>query len=270
MFIISKILLYIIMPGFWIPAILISGVLLLWTRWRRLGRWMVSIMVAFLTLLTVIPVEVWLIEILEDRFPQVRKIDYKVDGIIVLGGSVKQLVTAYRGQASLTGGAERLTEFVVLARRHREAKLVFTGGSALISHPDAKEWVTAEQFFTELGLRPGRVVFEKEARNTYENAVETFNLMKPKVGERWLLITSAMHMPRSVGVFRKAGWDPIPFPVDYETYGSEQKQLRFNLGGGLKGLSQSWREWLGLLVYRVLGRTDDFLPKPRVNAGNTR
>lgn len=270
MFIISKILLYIVMPGFWVPAILITGALLLWTRWQRLGRGMVSGMAAFLTLLTVVPVEVWLIEILEDRFPQVRKIDHPVDGIIVLGGSIRQLITAYRGQPSLTSGAERLTEFIVLARRYPEAKLVFSGGSALITQPEVKEWKTAYQFFNEMGLDINRIIFEKDSRNTNDNAINTYRLVKPGKGERWLLITSAMHMPRSVGVFRKAGWDPVPFPVDYQTYGSAQKQLRFNLGSGLKGLSLFWREWLGLLVYRVLGRTDDFLPAPRVTSGNSR
>ncbi len=70
-----------------------------------------------------------------------------------------------------------------------------------------------------LGVPDDRMSFEDRSRDTWENAVFTKELVQPKPGERWLLVTSATHMPRSVGIFRKIGFDVIPYPVDYQTGG---------------------------------------------------
>ena len=71
----------------------------------------------------------------------------------------------------------------------------------------------ARQLWTGMGVPPERMLFETAARNTHENAVLAHALAKPRPGETWLLVTSASHMPRSVGVFRRAGWDVVPWPV---------------------------------------------------------
>jgi uncharacterized SAM-binding protein YcdF (DUF218 family) len=62
------------------------------------------------------------------------------------------------------------------------------------------------------------MTFEANSRDTWENAVFTRDLVKPKPGETWLLVTSAWHMPRSVGIFRRLGFDVIPYPVAYRTF----------------------------------------------------
>ncbi|MBT6428809.1 MAG: YdcF family protein, partial [Rhodospirillaceae bacterium] len=109
----------------------------------------------------------------------------------------------------------------------------------------------------------GRVTFESESRNTLENAQFSYRLMKPTVRERWVLVTSASHMPRAMGVFRKAGWQPVAYPVDFHTLKDYAWGPGFNLVGGLSGLSHGLYEWLGLVSYRLLGRTDDIFPAPR-------
>jgi uncharacterized SAM-binding protein YcdF (DUF218 family) len=114
-----------------------------------------------------------------------------------------------------------------------------------------------------MGFDVGRVRFEREARNTHENAVYTKRLADPQPGETWLLVTSAMHMPRTVGVFRAAGWNAIPFPVDFTT---KQKFGLFYFGlplsNRLSGIDAAAHEWIGLFVYRLLGYTDSILPGP--------
>ena len=78
----------------------------------------------------------------------------------------------------------------------------------------------------------------------------------------WILITSAVHMPRAVGAFRRAGWNIIPYPVDYTTEGSGRTTWWKGLGGGLKRFGGGLKEWIGLAAYRVLDRTDALLPAP--------
>lgn len=263
MFVLSKIFLFFLSPGMWLAALLIVGTGMLWTRWQRAGRWILSLTVVFIAVMSIFPIGWLLVTPLEDRFPIVRKLDGKIDGIVVLGGAVQQLVTKYRGQPTLTGGAERMTEFIVLARKHPEAKLAFSGGTGLLTNNEVKEADTARLFFAQFGLDASRIVFEADSRNTFENAVYTYRTLQPKSGERWVLITSAQHMPRSVGAFRQAGWDPIPYPVDFQTFGSKQRTLGFDMLSGLGVFASALREWAALAVYRILGRTDALFPKPR-------
>ncbi len=70
------------------------------------------------------------------------------------------------------------------------------------------------------------MTLERASRNTFENAVLTKAMVKPKPGERWLLVTSAWHMPRSVGIFRQAGWPVIAYPTDFETRGTDRELIR--------------------------------------------
>lgn len=263
MFILSKIVVFLLQPGVWLTILLAGGTILLWTRWRRAGRWTVTAAAFIVAIVAVFPLGLLMIGPLEDRFPVVQEIGAPVHGIIVLGGAVQQRVTRYRGQPALTDGAERMTETVALARQFPEARLVFTGGSGLLFDPDVKEVETARLFFSRMGIPAERIQFEAESRNTHENAIYTLRLARPKQGERWVLVTSAMHMPRSVGVFRKAGLEPIPYPVDFQTFGSEQFGLGLNMLSGLAGVSAGLREWAALLAYRLLDRTDEIFPAPR-------
>jgi uncharacterized SAM-binding protein YcdF (DUF218 family) len=92
-------------------------------------------------------------------------------------------------------------------------------------------------------------------------------LVKPQAGQQWLLVTSAWHMPRAVGVFRRLGWSVIPYPVDYRTDGVAIAYRGFDLKGGLERFSLAAREWVGLAVYRLLGRSDAWFPAPSEPAG---
>lgn len=262
MFVLSKVFNFFLNPGVWVPVILAIGVFLLWTRWRSAGRKIVTGMALFLLLVSVLPMGQITLAPLENRFPLVREIDGPVEGIVVLGGAIRSHLSSDRGQPSLTDAAERMTEFVKLARRHPEARLVFTGGSGNVLHRNLKETDTARQLFDELGIESGRVLYESDSRNTLENARFTYWLVMPEKGQRWVLVTSASHMPRAVGVFRAEGWDPLPYPVDFNTVRNFETTFTFNLTGGLKGLGAGLYEWAGLLIYRILGRSEELFPGP--------
>jgi uncharacterized SAM-binding protein YcdF (DUF218 family) len=108
-----------------------------------------------------------------------------------------------------------------------------------------------------------QMLFENRSRNTFENAAFTKELVKPRPGEDWLLVTSAYHMPRAMGIFRAQGMNPLAFPVDYRTYGNGQDFRPLADGSlAIRNFETAAREWVGLLVYRLTGKTDALLPGP--------
>ncbi len=262
MFLISKIFNSLTDPSVVLPVLLAVGTLLLWTRWRRAGRGILAVTTAFILIVSVLPVGKFAISILENRFPVVHALPGQVTGIISLGGMINQFITVQRKQPALGSGAERMTALVALARRYPAARLVFTGGSGSIFRHDVKEADAARLFFREMGLDPGRIRFERRSRNTFENAAFTYQMMAPKPGERWVFITSAMHMPRSVGAFRKAGWNPISYPVDFNTEWPYRFRPGLHLTSGINSVSLALHEWMGLVIYRILGRSDELFPGP--------
>lgn len=260
-FALSKIFWMVVQPGNLLLLLLLLGLLLGLTRWRRLGRWLTAgVALAFLAI-AILPLGDWLIVPLEQRFPGPDKLPDRVDGIIVLGGAVSVGATVEYGRPALNGHAERMTEFIALARRYPQAKLVFTGGSAaLLGDGKVTEADVAQFLFETIGPAPERVIYESESRNTFENAVNSKRLVAPNDGETWLLVTSAFHMPRAVGVFRKAGWTVQPYPVDYKS--RRRPQMRVGLSGGLSMLHFATHEWIGMVAYHLLGRMDEVFPGP--------
>jgi uncharacterized SAM-binding protein YcdF (DUF218 family) len=105
------------------------------------------------------------------------------------------------------------------------------------------------------------VVFENTSRTTWENAANTYDLVKPRRGELWILLTSASHMPRAVGVFRKVGWTVLPWPVGYQSRGHIGAYPQ-SMGKKLAGLDPAAHEWLGLTIYYLQGRISGLLPAP--------
>ena len=261
-FTLSKVLWWITEPANALMLLFGLGAGLLWTRWRRLGRIVVTTAAVLVLVIAILPIGTVALAPLEDRFPVIDEPPAKVDGIIVLGGVVDQFRTAGRGQIAITGAAERVTEFVHLAKRYPEARLVFSGGSGRLLRQDLKEADSALELIARLGIDPDRVEIESQSRNTHENAVYAKGMVEPRPGESWILITSAFHMPRSVGCFRRAGWPVLPYPVDFELTGEEGLGLSFNLGLGLERLTTALHEWLGLTFYWLTGRTDVWWPGP--------
>ena len=142
-----------------------------------------------------------------------------------------------------------------------------TPGSCSGGNKDGiSESEVARRLFRGLGLDLNRVTFEDKSHDTFGNAVLTKALMQPKPDETWVLVTSAYHMPRSVGCFRKAGWTVVPYPVDFETPGVISTALSFATGENLSRLDDSVREWAALVEYYLRGRTDAVFPGPKTDS----
>lgn len=172
---------------------------------------------------------------------------------------------APRGIIVLSGGIERVIGAAVLARRYPNARVIYSGGP---NDPDTNENLDAEQAFdlmTKLGIPASRITIDVRARSTYENAIFTRDIVKPMPQEHWILVTSAIHVPRAVGVFRRQGFTVVAYPIAYKTSGhvSDFWQFRSDAGGGLALGDAALHEWAGLIVYRMLGETDELFPAPK-------
>lgn len=262
-FFLSKIAWFVFQPLVAIIVLFGLGLLCRAVRLRRLSIALQAFAGAFLVVAVLTPAGAVMTAVLENRFPR-PELPAEVAGVIVLGGSFDTLVAKSRGEAELNEAADRITAGVALARRYPDAKLVFTGGISTILEDDSREADSALAVFRSLGLPESRLVLESRARNTAENAAYVKALVRPKPGEVWLLVTSAFHMPRSVGCFRVAGFDVLPFPVDYRTVvGPGLYRPSSAVTRNVEKLSLAAREYVGLVAYRLTGRIDALFPAPQ-------
>jgi len=238
----------------------LAGLLALSLRRRRSGYAALGAGIAILVLSTWTSLGALMMLPLEQRYQRPDILE-KVDGVIVLGGGFEASVNMARGGYELSASGDRFVEAAVLAKRFPEAKIVITGGQGSLVMDGDTDAATAPRLLTALGVAPERLILEGKSRDTYENAQFTKEIVKPGMGETWLLVTSAFHMPRSMGLFRKAGFEVTPWPVDYRTTGMEHFGLtQDNPIDSLEITQLAVREWLGLLAYRLSGRTDQLLP----------
>jgi len=256
----SKLTWLVVAPDSLLPILMLVTWALLWRGAYRASQWLMGFLAVVLLMVAFLPVGEWLLYPLESRFSANPDLPEKVDGIIILSGAEDPVGSAVWNQAEMMDGAERDLAFLELARRYPDAKLVFTGGTGSMVHQEYKAADVAKMLFEQQGLDLGRVVFEKDSRNTYENAMFSMAVLKPVAGERWVLITTAFHMPRSIGIFCKAGWPMIPYPVDHRTRPGNFLRVDLDLSGHLYDLKTGLREWLGLLAYYATGKTTALLP----------
>jgi uncharacterized SAM-binding protein YcdF (DUF218 family) len=248
--------------GLLLLLLLVAGALLRAGR-DRAGRRLVAASAGLLLFGGWLPVSNWLMLPLEQRFSRAAPAS-EVDGIVVLGGAEEARIWGERAGHALNEAGERFTETIALARRYPKAKVVFTGGANELFTASKVGADAARAIFADLGLAEGeQLLLERKARDTWENAVLAKALAQPKAGERWLLVTSAWHMPRAIGAFRKAGFSVEPWPVDYRTASLWDALRPFEApADGLKRFDTALREWIGLAVYRVSGRTSALFPGP--------
>ena len=200
---------------------------------------------------------------LEERFPRFVDDGRTVAGIVVLGGSYETEVTNKRGQIALNEAGERLIALAELARKYPDARLVYSGGGSEFTHDVTPEATLVEDTAQSLGVIPERLIYERRSLNTQQNASYSKILCQPRAGERWLLVTSAFHMPRAMGAFRAAGFEVEAYPVDYRTAGPESMLRPFAfVSEGLRRTDVATKEWIGLVAYYVTGKTDALFPAP--------
>ena len=240
---------------------LICALLAFWRRRHLLGRLFVLTAVLLPLLYGVIPLSSLPLQFIENHIKPTDLAERQIDGIIVLGGFTGDGVVAEsRNQPSLGPAAERLTAALQWHQKFPDKPLVFSGFSGRLVPKGASEADIVRQLLDELAVDLTNIILENKSRNTYENAVYSYDLMAPTPGSHWILITSASHMPRAIGSFRAAGWSGVlGYPVDYQT--PETGFSRYwDIGYGTGLIGRALHEYAGLLVYWLSGRSTDFLP----------
>jgi uncharacterized SAM-binding protein YcdF (DUF218 family) len=261
-FFLSKTVAFLLLPSNFLAAMTLAGFILMATPWRRAGRRLAATGFVLLLLVGFLPVGHVLSHALENRFPRWNPARGAPDGIVVLGGVIDPMLSRTRRQVSLSESAERVTVIAKLAHDYPNARIVFSSGDAGLLSKDGAEAHYLYPLLDTFGVPRARVTLEDHARNTAENAAFTKALVKPKPGERWLLVTSAQHMPRAVGCFRRVGFPVEAYPVDYDTPPRMKLRPSTQFGRGLDKADTAVHEWLGLVVYWLTGRTGELLPAP--------
>lgn len=255
MFVISKILSFLAQPLAWILGLLVVGLLLRQHR-PRVAHRLVGVATALLLLTGWEPLPDFFIRHLEGQYaevpPQADLRSYV--GVVVLGGATEKGRTQQAHlQPLFNDAAERMTAPVIMLRHNPHLRLLYTGGEGALLGSGPPEAERSRIFFTSMGLSGPQVQYESGSRTTYENAVLTARMPGVDITQRWLLVTSAWHMPRSMATFVKAGWNVTAYPVDFRT-GTSTTWTDYSLAGGANRWDLVLHELLGWLAYRLSGR----------------
>jgi uncharacterized SAM-binding protein YcdF (DUF218 family) len=262
LYIASKILGFFLMPSNVLVTAGLAGLVLMRSkRTARAGRRLAAAALVLLLAFGLSPLGRLVMLPLEERFPPWDASRGAPDGIVVLGGVIEP-EAADRPDSGLNEAAERITAIAGLARRYPAAKILYSGGDILM-RPGHSEAQAAVPLFESFGIPRSRLIVEDQSRTTAENATFSRQFAMPKPGERWLLVTSAWHMPRAVGAFRKAGFEVEACPVDYRTPRGAGLWVPFgSVSSGLHRTDTAVREWSGLVLYWLAGRTSALFPAP--------
>ena len=257
-FISSKLIWAVIRPGNLLVLGIIIGclALLFKTGWiRRVGKTMLVLTVITTIIIAFLPVGDWAIRPLERQYEYPENVS-QLDGIIVLGGGISLPQSVNQQSMQLNADGDRIAEMLALMSQFPSLPVIYTGGSGEITIPDRHSIDYLRRYLQRLDIAVDRVTFETRARNTYQNAKFSHDLIKPTPDQQWGLVTSAYHMPRARAVFKNLGWNVIPLPVDYKTRYRPSFTIAFDFSENLGLLDVAMREYLGLLAYHMTGRIE--------------
>jgi uncharacterized SAM-binding protein YcdF (DUF218 family) len=243
-------MIYVLSKALWLliaptnALILITAVSAFWALLRPSKRaaWLAVFGTFGLAIGAFTPVGLWTLAPLENRFPEWRPGSPAPNGIILLGGDA----------------GDGIAVLAQLSQRFPHARLVFSGPGV-----EASKVNDLLQEFANLGGDLTRIKLETRSRTTFENAMYSAEMIKPKPDESWLLITTALHMPRSIGTFRQAGFKVAAYPIVFRTKDTPNSFFEGGAGSAALGhLDAAAKEWIGLVAYRIMGKTDALFPSP--------
>jgi len=246
--------------------LLFLGALLLALGRERAGRSLVLFSGGALFVFGLLPTSHYLMAALEARFPQ-PQLPARITGIILLAGSERPTASQATGEPQVGRNGGRHFTAQRLARDHPEARIIFSGGPRRVAGkgPLETQPAVAAALFRKSGLAPERIQFDEGSRDTCATPGNVRRMVHPRPGETWVVVTSAAHMPRTIACFRAAGWgDVIAQPADYRVTLGPWDSGSFQVAANLQVLDDAAHEWLGLAYYRLVGRTREWFPAPRI------
>ena len=264
--IISRTIWILIQPGNFFFLMLLLGLFLnIYNQKKniflKIGRYLVITSITIMSLVGFTNLSSWILWPLESRMDAFRnKTDLSsYSGIIILSGSEDPLLTNATNQATFGDSSERLIQTAALARKYTTLPIIHSGGVRPVPSGFSENDV-ARIFFKEAGINLSRVRFETDSYNTHSNAIGSKALIKVGECNKWLLVTSAFHMPRSVGTFQQAGINIQPYPVDYRTSLKYDGFFRLSFSENFQRFDLAIHEYIGLLAYYITGRSNKIFP----------
>ncbi len=218
------------------------------------GKWATRIAITLLLVLGFLPIGKDMLVSLENRYAPPTELPHKIDGILVLGGSINTKESIVHNQVQLNQNAGRITEMMSLVKRYPKARIVFTGGDGNLVPSSSSESEQLNILLKNIGFNTSRIVFEGKSRNTFENMEFSKAMVHPKMGENWVLVTSAFHMPRSAAIFNSNGWNVVPYPAGYVTDGRYEFLPSFDVLGNMYKFQVAAKEYIGIMAYTLTGR----------------
>lgn len=238
-----------------IDNLLVLGVIitiyLFWSKRTKLAKRATIALALSLALLSNLGLSYAALRTLEEKYPIPSILcNDGYEGVIVLGGGINPgLIAEQRGQVQLNEAGERITKALELLNKCPEFQLIYSTFSGSLRPQGLSESESAEIFFKEQGVSQSRLIFENKSRSTFENAKYSYDLVKPE-NQKWILVTSASHLPRAITTFERFAWTAIPYPVDYRS----EKSGKFGVFQVKLAIS-NWNivihEYFGAVAYRV-------------------
>ena len=232
------------------------GVFCLIKQYIRLAAFLLISLLSINVFIAAFPVGEWLLYSLERHYPPAELDPANYDGIIVLGGGQHNGPTQSWDQVALLNGGERSLTLLTMAQKlPQNIPIIFTGGNGAMSNKGMTDADVVTKLLQENNIPDGRIIYENQSRNTFENAVLSKQLAQPRPQQRWLLVTSAFHMPRAMGVFCKINWPVEAYPVDFRSRKDKLQRLDWGYANHLNNLNRAYREWIGLVAYRLSNKS---------------
>ena len=255
-FYLSKILWLILNPFNFFIFVNIITIFLYFINFKRISLFIFLINFIFLLTISIFPIGNFLIHKIEKEYHLKNMVPNNLDGILILGGATSPTLFKEFNQVSVNDSAERLIESVKIIKEFKNSKIIFSGGSGVVGRPELGHAEAAKFFYKKMEINTDRIIFENKSRNTYENILFSNEIVNPRKNEKWLLITSASHMKRALLIGLKQDWKLIPYAVDFKIRKKYEFKPSFNLLSNLNSFQQASHEWLGLISYYFMKRTD--------------
>jgi uncharacterized SAM-binding protein YcdF (DUF218 family) len=248
-FVLSKILSFLIVPFYWILILLIW---LLFTK-SKINKRRITIAVIIIAILFSNDFIYTKVLLAYQSYPSTLKQKTYSTGI-VLGGMAG---VNNKGSWLFGNGVERFIAAEELYHQKIIQKIIVTGGSGDLLNQTYKEAPFIKDELIASGVKDSDIIIESNSKNTYENAIFTKQILDSlKLKPPYLLITSALHMPRSERVFQKAKLDAIPYPCYFSIESSKNSLKRIFIPNLSRFYDWSliFKEWLGIAAYQLTGK----------------
>lgn len=250
-FILSKVLHFAVKPLLWI---FFAGLFGAWKKRGNRRYWIGFILFSYLIsnqFLVDLIFRTW-----EPDPIKIEELSDNYSGIILLGGYSSYFEEADR--PIFRSASDRFAQTIMLTRGKNISPVIVTGGSGNIYKPDEKEAIFIERFLKDCKLDTGQFFYDAESRNTAQNASNTLKLIQENSlsTDNWLLVTSAFHMRRSAGCYKKVGINFTAFPVDHKA-GPPKPQFEYLLMPSVDAFHKwelLFHEWTGYLAYKITGK----------------